>query len=73
MDLYEFIWIHIDCTRFNMFIFFSDVFMGLVCPISVPQGFAFPGKKTFLDFWIMSMLEIVRIVRIPVYTDFGTC
>ena len=30
-------------------------------------------KKVFLDFWIMSILEIVRIPRISVYTDFGTC
>ena len=36
-------------------------------------GVFFPAKKAFLDFWTMSILEIVRIVRISVFMDFGTC
>jgi hypothetical protein len=46
--------------------------MSLVSPISVPQSF-FRGKKPFLDFWSMSILEIVRIAGVSVYTDLGTC
>ena len=69
-NLDGFILIH---TRFNMFIFVFHVFMNLVCPISVPQAFFLSGEKTFLDFWTMPILEIVRIDGTLVYTVFGTC
>ena len=56
----------------NIFICVVGVFMSLVWPASVPQTF-FRQKKAFPDLLIMSILEIVRIVRISVFMDFGTC
>ena len=36
-------------------------------------GVFFPGKTTFPDFLTMSILETVRIVRISISMDLGTC
>ena len=36
--------------RFNVSIYFSDVFISLVWPSSVPQALFFPEKMAFLDF-----------------------
>ena len=55
-------------TRFNMFIFVFDVFMNLVCPISVPQAPFFRGKRHSLifglcQFWKLSELSEFQYIR----------
>ena len=42
-------------------------------PTSVPQALFFLEKTTFPDFLTMSILETVRIVRISISMDLGTC
>ena len=57
--------------RFNMFIFVFDVFMNLVCPISVPQALVFRnfrGKRLSLifglcQFWKLFELSEFQYIR----------
>ena len=54
-------------------IYYRILSESLVWPTSVPQAPFFSEKAAFLDFLIMSILETVRIVRISIFMDLGTC
>ena len=70
VDLYRFMLTHM---RVNMFMHVLNVFMSLVWAVSLPQTFFSDQKGHSRICWTMSLLEIVRIVRISVFIDFGTC
>ena len=51
----------------------SRISESLVWPTSVPQALFFPENTTVPEFLTMSILETVRIVRISISMDLGTC
>ena len=54
-------------------IYYRILSESLVWPTSVPQALFFLEKTTFPDFLTMSILGTVRIVRISISMDLGTC
>ena len=70
MDLYGFMSVHM---HFNVCICVFDVFMSLVWPTSVPQALFFMENQHSRILLTMSILEAVRIVRISISMNLGTC